>query len=69
MLLRRTFSKKQTWGIIIPPFVIVGQFRYINAKIMSAEHDWAEENADLRGLKSLIEIDAFHNVLDRGMAI
>ena len=29
----------------MPLVVIIGRFRYINAKIMSAGHDWAEENA------------------------
>ena len=53
----------------MPPIVIIGRFRYINAKIMSAGHDWAEENADLRGLKGLIKVDTFHIAPDRGMAI
>ena len=29
----------------MPPVVVIGRFRYINAKIMSARHDWAEENS------------------------
>ena len=35
----------------MPLVVIIGRFRYINAKIMSAGHDWAEENADLKRTK------------------
>ena len=53
----------------MPPVVIIGRFRYINAKIMSAGHDWAKGNADLRGLKGLIKVDTFHIAPDRGMAI
>ena len=53
----------------MPPAVIIRRFKYINAKIMSAGHDWAEENADLRGLKGLIKVDTFHIAPDRGMAI
>ena len=53
----------------MPLVVIIGRFRYINAKIMSAGHDWAEENADLRGLKGLSKVDTFHIAPDRGMAI
>ena len=29
----------------MPPLVAIGRFRYINAKIMSAGHDWPEENS------------------------
>ena len=29
----------------MPPAVIIGRFRYINAKVMSVGHDWAEENS------------------------
>ena len=53
----------------MPPVVIIERFRYINAKIMSAGHDWAKGNADLRGLKGLIKVDTFHIAPDRGMAI
>ena len=53
----------------MPPVVIIGRFRYINAKIMSAGHDWAEKNSDLRGLKGLIKVDTFHIAPDRGMAV
>ena len=53
----------------MPLVVIIGRFRYINAKIMSAGHDWAEENADLSGLKGLSKVDTFHIAPDRGMAI
>ena len=53
----------------MPTVVIIGRFRYVNAKIMSAGHDWAEENADLRGLKGLNKVDTFHIAPDRGMAI
>ena len=48
---------------------MIGLFGYINAKIMSAGHDWAEENADLRGLKGLSKVDTFHIAPDRGIAI
>ena len=53
----------------MPPIVIIGRFRYINARVMSAGHDWAEENSDLRGLKGLIKVDTFHIAPDRGMVI
>ena len=53
----------------MPPVVIIGRFRYINAKIMSAGHDWAEKNSDLRGLNGLIKVDTFHISPDRGMAV
>ena len=29
----------------MPSVVIIGRFRYINARVMSAGHDWAEENS------------------------
>ena len=29
------------------PIVIIGRFRYANAKVMGVGHDWAEGNADL----------------------
>ena len=54
---------------MIPPSVIIGRFRYINARVMSAGHDWAEENSDLRGLKGRIKVDTFHIAPDRGMAV
>ena len=53
----------------MPPLVVIGRFRYINAKIMSAGHDWAEENSDLPGLKGLIKVDTFHIAPDREMAV
>ena len=53
----------------MPPVVIIGRFRYINAKIMSAGHDWAEENSDLCGLKGFIKVDTFHIAPDGGMAV
>ena len=53
----------------MPPIVIIGRFRYSNAKIMGVGHDWAEENADLTGIKGLIKVDTFHISPDRGMAI
>ena len=53
----------------MPPVVIMDRFRYINAKIMSAGHDWVEENSDLSGLKGLIKVDTFHIAPDRGMAV
>ena len=53
----------------MPPIVIIGRFRYSNAKIMGVGHDWAEENSDLTWLKGLIKVDTFHISPDRGMAI
>ena len=53
----------------MPPVVVIGRFRYSNAKIMSVGHDWAEENADLSWAKGLIKVDTFHIAPDRGMAI
>ena len=53
----------------MPSVVIIGRFRQINARVMSAGHDWAEENSDLRGLKGLIKVDTFHIVPERGMAV
>ena len=53
----------------MPPIVIIGRFRYSNAKIMGVGHDWAEENADLTSVKGLIKADTFHISPDRGMAI
>ena len=44
----------------MPPVVVIGRFRYINAKIMSAGHDWAEENSDLH--KRLVTLFTFQNV-------
>ena len=53
----------------MPPIVIIGRFRYSNAKLMGVGHDWAEENADLSLVKGLIKVDTFHIAPDRGMAI
>ena len=36
---------------------------------MGVGHDWAEENADLTGVKGLIKVDTIHISPDRGMAI
>jgi hypothetical protein len=53
----------------MPPVVITGRFSYIDAKIMSAGHDWAEENSDLCGLKGFIKVDTFHIAPDRRMPV
>ena len=53
----------------MPPIVIIGRFRYSNAKIMGVGHDWVEENADLSWLKGLSKVDTFHISPDRGMAV
>ena len=53
----------------MPPIVIIGRFRYSNAKIMGVGHDWAEENSDLTWVKGLTKVDTFHISPDRGMAI
>ena len=35
------------------PIVIIGRFRYANAKVMGVGHDWAEGNADLTWVAGL----------------
>ena len=51
------------------PIVIIGRFRYSNAKVMGVGHDWAEENADLTWVEGLTKVDTFHIAPDRGMAV
>ena len=53
----------------MPQFVIIGNFRYANAKLMGVGHDWLEENGDCSGFKGIIRIEAFHIVPDRGMGL
>ena len=50
-------------------FVIIGNFRYANAKLMGVGHDWLEENGDFSGFQGIIRIEAFHIVPDRGMGL
>ena len=51
------------------PIVIIGRFRYTNAKVMGIGHDWAEGNADLTWVAGLIKVDTFHIAPDLGMAV
>ena len=52
----------------MPSIVIIGRFRYSNAKIMGVGHDWAEENADLTWLTGLIKVDTFHHRQGKGLS-
>ena len=51
------------------PIVIIGRFRYANAKVMGVGHDWAENNAELTWIAGLIKVDTFHIAPDLGMAV
>ena len=51
------------------PIVIIGRFRYANAKVMGVGHDWAEGNADLTWVAGLTKVDTFHIAPDLGMAV
>ena len=51
------------------PIVIIGRFRYANAKVMGVGHDWAENNSDLTWIAGLIKVDTFHIAPDQGMAV
>ena len=51
------------------PIVVIGRFRYANAKVMGVGHDWAESNADLTWVAGLIKVDTFHIAPDLGMAV
>ena len=53
----------------MPQFVIIGNFRYANAKLMGVGHDWLEENGDFSSFKSMIRAETFHIVPDRGMGL
>ena len=53
----------------MPQFVIIGNFRYTNAKLMGVGHDWLEENGDFSGFKGMIRIEAIHIVPDRGTGL
>ena len=51
------------------PIVLIGRFRYANARVMGVGHDWAEENADLTWVVGLMQVDTFHIAPDMGMAV
>jgi len=51
------------------PIVVIGRFRYANAKVMGVGHDWAESNADLTWVTGLIKVDTFHIAPDLGMVV
>ena len=51
------------------PIVLIGRFRYANAKVMGVGHDWAEQNADVTQLVGLFRVDTFHIAPDMGMAV
>ena len=53
----------------MPPVVIIGHFRYANAKLMGVGHDWLEENGDFSGFEGMTHAEAFHIVPDRGMGL
>ena len=46
----------------MPKFVIIGNFRYANAKLMGVGHDWLEENGDFSGFKGMTQAETFHIV-------
>ena len=56
-------------AIVSVPIVLIGRFRYANAKVMGVGHDWAEDNADLTWVAGLIKVDTFHIAPDMGMAV
>jgi hypothetical protein len=51
------------------PIVLIGRFRYANARVMGVGHDWAEDNADLSWVAGLTKVDTFHIAPDMGMAV
>ena len=53
----------------MPQIVVIGRFRYSNAKIMAVGHDWVEENGDFSSVEGMTRVDTFHISPDRGMAI
>ena len=53
----------------MPQFVIIGNFRYANAKLMGVGHDWLEENGDFSGFKGMTQAETFHIAPDRGMGL
>ena len=53
----------------MPPIVIIGRFRYSNARIMGVGHDWVEENGDFSHLDGMKRVDTFHISPDRGRAV
>ena len=46
----------------MPKIVIIGNFRYANAKLMGVGHDWLEENGDFSDFKGMIQAETFHIV-------